>query len=57
MRRFNDVPQMVFSTAMTANQLDTDLFYRYQQNLQEFFDGAAKLTTYFAETEKTHAAA
>jgi hypothetical protein len=23
------------------NQLDTDLFYRYQQNLQEFFDGAA----------------
>lgn|SRR5487761_1107061 len=23
------------------NQLDADLFYRYQQNLQEFFDGAA----------------
>lgn len=23
------------------NQLDTDLFYRYQQNLQDFFDGAA----------------
>lgn len=32
------------------NQLDTDLFYRYQQNLQEFFDSAAKLTTYFAES-------
>lgn len=26
------------------NQLDTDLFYRYQQTLQEFFDGAASLT-------------
>ncbi|HVN30090.1 MAG TPA: hypothetical protein VMT64_16445 [Candidatus Binataceae bacterium] len=26
-----------------GNQLDVDLFYRYQQNLQEFFDGAAKL--------------
>jgi len=24
------------------NQLDTDLFYRYQQNLQEFFDGAGR---------------
>jgi hypothetical protein len=24
------------------NQLDTDLFYRYQQNLQEFFDGAGQ---------------
>ncbi len=24
-----------------VNQLDTDLFYRYQQTLQEFFDGAA----------------
>ncbi|HYB89716.1 MAG TPA: hypothetical protein VEC38_01595 [Candidatus Binataceae bacterium] len=23
-----------------ANQLDTDLFYRYQQTLQEYFDGA-----------------
>jgi len=29
--------------AEAANQLDTDLFYRYQQNLQEFFDGAAKV--------------
>jgi len=26
------------------NQLDTDLFYRYQQNLQEFFDGAGQST-------------
>ncbi len=24
------------------NQLDVDLFYRYQQNLQEFFDGAGQ---------------
>ncbi len=24
------------------NQLDADLFYRYQQNLQEFFDGAGR---------------
>ena len=24
------------------NQLDADLFYRYQQNLQEFFDGAGQ---------------
>ncbi len=39
------------------NQLDTDLFYRYQQNLQEFFDSAAKLPTYFAESENAHAPA
>lgn len=26
-----------------ANQLDTDLFYRYQQTLQEFFDGAGAI--------------
>ena len=25
------------------NQLDADLFYRYQQNLQEFFDGTGAL--------------
>ncbi|HVA80231.1 MAG TPA: hypothetical protein VNF29_04845 [Candidatus Binataceae bacterium] len=25
------------------NQLDADLFYRYQQNLQEFFDGAGRI--------------
>jgi len=25
------------------NQLDTDLFYRYQENLQQFFDGAAAI--------------
>ena len=48
-----DTPLRVTS----ANQLDTDLFYRYQQNLQEFFDGASQLTTYFAETEKAPAAA
>jgi hypothetical protein len=24
------------------NQLDADLFYRYQQNLQEYFDGAGR---------------
>jgi hypothetical protein len=27
------------------NQLDADLFYRYQQNLQEFFDGAGRSET------------
>jgi hypothetical protein len=32
-----DTPLRVYSD----NQLDTDLFYRYQQNLQDFFDGAA----------------
>ncbi len=26
------------------NQLDTDLFYRYQENLQQFFDGAAAIS-------------
>jgi hypothetical protein len=31
------------------NQLDTDLFYRYQQNLQDFFDGAAGLAAGSAE--------
>jgi hypothetical protein len=34
-----DTPLRVYSD----NQLDTDLFYRYQQNLQEFFDGAAAI--------------
>jgi hypothetical protein len=34
-----------------ANQLDTDLFYRYQQNLQEFFDGAARVPVNFYQTE------
>jgi hypothetical protein len=33
-----------------GNQLDTDLFYRYQQNLQEFFDGAARMPVNFVET-------
>jgi hypothetical protein len=43
-----DTPLRVTS----QNQLDTDLFYRYQQNLQEFFDAAAGIATYFAETER-----
>lgn len=34
-----------------ANQLDTDLFYRYQQNLQEFFDSAGKFTTEVAAAQ------
>jgi hypothetical protein len=34
-----DTPLRVYS----VNQLDTDLFYRYQQTLQEFFDGAAEV--------------
>jgi hypothetical protein len=29
--------------AYADNQLDTDLFYRYAENLQEFFDGAAAI--------------
>ncbi len=33
-----DTPLRVYSD----NQLDTDLFYRYQQNLQDFFDGAGR---------------
>jgi hypothetical protein len=37
------------------NQLDVDLFYRYQQNLQEFFDGAAQLKTSFGEVESERA--
>lgn len=35
----------------SANQLNTDLFYRYQQNLQEFFDGAAPVHPYVAATD------
>ncbi|HUO05754.1 MAG TPA: hypothetical protein VMU16_11215 [Candidatus Binataceae bacterium] len=49
----------IYDTPMRVtarNQLDTDLFYRYQQNLQEFFDNAAKVPTYFAESEQAHAA-
>jgi hypothetical protein len=33
------------------NQLDVDLFYRYQQNLQDFFDEAAHVPVSFAEEE------
>lgn len=35
------------------NQLDADLFYRYQQNLQEFFDGAG-CTEVRAELSASH---
>jgi hypothetical protein len=34
------------------NQLDVDLFYRYQQNLQDFFDAAAHVPISFAEEEQ-----
>ena len=30
-------------------QLDVDRFYRYNETLQQFFDGAARLGTRFAE--------
>jgi len=40
-----------------ANQLDTDLFYRYQQNLQEFFDGAARVPVNFYQSESASVAA
>lgn len=33
------------------NQLDLDLFYRYQQNLQEFFDASAKFSTEYTQSE------
>lgn len=42
-----DTPMRVWS----ENQLDTDLFYRYQQNLQEFFDSSANFETEFAGPE------
>ena len=42
-----DTPMRVWS----ENQLDTDLFYRYQQNLQEFFDTSARFETEFAGPE------
>jgi len=47
----------LFDTPMRVsaeNQLDTDLFYRYQQNLQEFFDAAAKTRTEFATAQAQH---
>lgn len=40
-----------------GNQLDTDLFYRYQQNLQEFFDGAARIPVNFFEQDSAAVAA
>lgn len=43
-----DTPMRVFA----ENQLNTDLFYRYQQNLQEFFDAASKLKSEFSEAEQ-----
>lgn len=43
-------------TVEADNQLDVDLFYRYQQNLQEFFDGAARVPLCFAEEEHAQAA-
>jgi len=36
------------------NQLDTDLFYRYQENLQEFFDGAAAIGAPFSASAAAH---
>jgi hypothetical protein len=43
-----DTPLRVYAD----NQLDVDLFYRYQQNLQDFIDAAARVQTYFAEDEQ-----
>ncbi len=42
-----DDPMQVYAD----NQLDVDLFYRYQQTLQDFFDGAARVSVSFAEEE------
>jgi hypothetical protein len=36
------------------NQLDTDLFYRYQENLQEFFDGASAINASFPASAAAH---
>lgn len=44
-----DTPMRVYAD----NQLDVDLFYRYQQNLQDFFDAGARVQTYFAEDEQS----
>ena len=35
--------------ASDEGQLDVDRFYRYNETLQEFFDGAASVSTRFAE--------
>jgi len=43
--------------AEAANQLDTDLFYRYQQNLQEFFDSAARVPVHFFNADSSAATA
>ncbi|MGH7815319.1 MAG: hypothetical protein ACREQI_15105 [Candidatus Binataceae bacterium] len=50
----------IYDTPMrvtAGSQLDADLFSRYVQNLQEFFDNAAKITTYFAENDQPQATA
>ena len=44
-----DTPMRVFA----ESQLDTDLFYRYQQNLQEFFDAASKLKSEFSQAQES----
>ncbi len=36
------------------NQLDTDLFYRYQENLQQFFDGAAAISATLGASAGAH---
>ena len=36
------------------NQLDTDLFYRYQENLQQFFDGASAISRPFPAAASAH---
>jgi len=41
----------------SGNQLDTDLFYRYQQNLQEFFDGAARVPINYFDSDSASLAA
>jgi hypothetical protein len=44
-----DWPLRLVPVDEDEGQLDVDRFYRYNETLQQFFDGAARLSTRFAE--------
>lgn len=52
-----DWPLRLVAVNEDDGQLDVDRFYRYNETLQQFFDGAARLSTRFVENGASHGAA
>jgi hypothetical protein len=51
-----DWPLRLVPVNEDEGQLDVDRFYRYNETLQQFFDGGARLSTRFAENGVSHGA-